>query len=90
MAEAAHILKKKQSILLLERYVGQNIRIIYENADELVGVLRGFDSNVNMVLTSAVQIREGAKRPIGTMLVRGTHVVSILSSDARPIANPYS
>lgn len=90
MADAAHILKKKQSILSLEKYIGQNVRIVCENGDDIIGLLRGFDSNVNVVLTAAVQIRQQAKRSIGTMIVRGTNIVSILSSDAREIANPYA
>lgn len=98
-AQAAHILKKKDSILGLEKYVGQRVVLSLDGADAVggstvEGTLRGFDSNVNLVVSGAIQsFGVGAhrvQRQVGTTLVRGASVVSVMSSDAKVIENPYA
>lgn len=44
---------------------------------ELQGTLAGFDEHMNVVLKEAVDASGGGARPLGTVVVRGNHVVSV-------------
>ncbi|KAG5501763.1 hypothetical protein JKF63_04031 [Porcisia hertigi] len=89
-AQAAHILRKKEGILSLEKYLDRKI-VISQHGREVHGVLKGFDNNVNLVLADAeLWHRNKHLRTIGACVVRGGPVNLILSGDATPIANPFA
>lgn len=92
-AEAAHILKKKSSILALEKYLDKRITVVLEDETECRAILKGFDNNMGLVLADAELWMPGAPQPhrkIGTTIIRGRAVAEILSSDAAMLAsNPF-
>ena len=95
----AHILNKKESIqYALEKQLGQRVVISLNGADSIggmavEGILRGYDSNVNLVISGAVQTfgvgDRRVQRQVGTTMIRGASVVSVMSPDAKTISNPY-
>ncbi|CAG9576226.1 putative Lsm7p protein [Leishmania major strain Friedlin] len=88
-AEAAHILKKKEGILSLEKYLDRKI-VVSQKGHEVHGVLKGFDNNVNLVLADAeLWHRDTHVRKIGACVVRGGPVNLILSGDTTMIPNPF-
>ncbi|GET89356.1 Lsm7p protein, putative [Leishmania tarentolae] len=88
-AEAAHVLKKKEGILSLEKYLDRKI-VVSQKAHEVHGVLKGFDNNVNLVLADAqLWHRNTHIRTIGACVVRGGPVNVILSGDTTVISNPF-
>lgn len=89
-AEAAHILKKKESILSLEKYLDRKI-IVSQNCCEVHGVLKGFDNNVNLVLADAeLWQKDTLVRILGASVVRGGPTTLVLSGDMAQIANPFN
>ncbi|AIN99117.1 Lsm7p protein, putative [Leishmania panamensis] len=89
-AELAHILKKKEGILSLEKYLDRKV-VVSQKGQEVHGVLKGFDNNVNLVLADA-ELWHGDThiRTIGACVVRGGPVSIILSGDTTSIANPFA
>ena len=79
-ARQAHILRKKQSILALEKHLDKKIIVECIGERELVGVLKGFDSNMNIVLGESTETFGATKatRKLGAAIVRGGFVVSVL------------
>lgn len=89
-AEAAHILKKKESILSLEKYLDRKV-IVSQNCYEIHGVLKGFDNNVNLVLADAeLWQKDTLIRTLGASVVRGGPTALVLSGDMGMIANPFA
>ncbi|KAG5499441.1 hypothetical protein JIQ42_04913 [Leishmania sp. Namibia] len=89
-AEAAHILKKKEGILSLEKYLDRKV-VVSQKGHEVHGVLKGFDNNVNLVLADAELWHRNTRiRTIGACVVRGGPVNLVLSGDVAVIANPFS
>nr|CCC90708.1 putative U6 snRNA-associated Sm-like protein LSm7p [Trypanosoma congolense IL3000] len=89
-AEAAHILKKKESILSLEAHLDRRVVVSLEDR-EVHGVLKGFDNNINLVLANAeIWRRETRVRRIGACVVRGGLLVSVSSGDTTILKqNPF-
>jgi U6 snRNA-associated Sm-like protein LSm7 len=89
-AEAAHILKKKESILSLEKYLDRKV-VISQRCHEIHGVLKGFDNNVNLVLADAeLWQKDMLVRTLGASVVRGGPTTLVLSGDMAVIANPFA
>lgn len=89
-AEAAHILKKKESILSLEKYLDRKV-IVSQNCHEIHGVLKGFDNNVNLVLADAeLWQKDTLVRSLGASVVRGGPTTLVLSGDMALVANPFA
>lgn len=92
-AEAAHILKKKSSLLSLEKYLDKRVTVVLEDETEVHAILKGFDNNMGLVLADAELWLPGSEKPhrkIGTTLVRGRSVAEVLSSDCALLAvNPF-
>lgn len=89
-AEAAHILKRKESILSLEKYLDRKV-VVVQRGHEVHGVLKGFDNNVNLVLADAeLWHRSTHIRTFGACVVRGGPVRLVLSGDTTLIANPFA
>ncbi|CCW66109.1 unnamed protein product [Phytomonas sp. Hart1] len=81
-AEAAHILKKKEAILSLEKFLDRKIVAILDEQEEVHGILKGFDNNINLVLADAeLWAKSCIVRKIGACVMRGGHIASISSGD---------
>jgi small nuclear ribonucleoprotein len=62
---------------LLEKSVGSAVVVELAGDRRLEGTLAAFDEHLNLVLGQATEVAAGAGRPVGTVVVRGNHVVSI-------------
>ncbi|CCW63024.1 unnamed protein product [Phytomonas sp. EM1] len=81
-AEAAHILKKKEGILSLEKFLDRKVVAILDEKEEVHGILKGFDNNINLVLADAeLWGKNRIMRKIGACVMRGGHIASISSGD---------
>lgn len=80
-AEVAHILKKKEGILSLEKFLDRKICVCV-GSREIRGTLKGFDNNVNIVLADAKQWdQDTVVRSIGACVVRGGDITCVSSGD---------
>ena len=91
-AEAAGIHKKKAAIASLEKLLDRDV--IVEMAGgahhEVKGRLKGFDSNMNVVLADAGQRSiGGAVRRLGALIVHGKNVVCVMPATLEAIENPF-
>ena len=91
MALVANIHKKKGSLLALEKYLNKPVIIHCAEGREMLGTLKGFDSNVNVILANATEKYPGfPDRQVGTAIVRGSAVIDIVPKDGTmEIANPF-
>lgn len=76
-AKEAHILKKKEAILSLEKYLDLPVCVAFKDHRVIQGTLKGFDSNINMVLGDAVEKNRGLERRLGAAIVRGASVATV-------------
>ncbi|QSL64145.1 hypothetical protein MERGE_000300 [Pneumocystis wakefieldiae] len=62
----------------LKKYMDKKLYVTINGQRNLIGVLRGYDVFLNIVLDEVVEeLCGGEKRPIGTVVVRGNSVVMI-------------
>ena len=61
----------------LEKALGQRVLLVLKDQRVLEGTLSGFDEHMNLVLSDAEERAGEAKRQVGTVVLRGNHVVSI-------------
>ena len=90
---------KKENILDLSKYLDAGVRVKFQGGREVVGILKGFDQLVNLVLDEAVEsLRDpndmfkitDNRRTLGKIVCRGTQVALISPTDgAEEIANPF-
>ena len=91
-AEAGNILKKKASVLMLEKHLDRNVFVILRDEKELRGILKGFDNNVNLTIANGeLWSKEGRRlRSLGPVIVRGGNVVTVMSGDTTALTtNPF-
>ena len=92
-ARAAHILKKKESILSLEKHLDKQVHVLCVYDWALQGVLKGFDSNMNLVLCDATEFPHGRherSRQLGAAIVRGPIVCAVSPSEGcTEVDNPF-
>ncbi|KAK9476534.1 hypothetical protein V1514DRAFT_336487 [Lipomyces japonicus] len=62
----------------LKKYMDKRLFIQLNGSRKVIGVLRGYDVFLNLVLDDAVEERAGGERVrIGTIVVRGNSVVML-------------
>jgi small nuclear ribonucleoprotein len=62
---------------LLEKNIDREVAIQLKDGRTISGKLTGYDEYMNMVLDSAEEEKNGDKRRLGTLILRGNNVVSI-------------
>ncbi|GKZ00088.1 hypothetical protein MPSEU_000962200 [Mayamaea pseudoterrestris] len=96
-AKASSTLPKKESILELSKLQDQLVRVKCIGGRELLGILRGYDELVNLVLDECDEfLRDEShqvtdqKRRLGLVVIRGTQVSVVAPNDGvEEIANPF-
>ncbi|GAA5858586.1 hypothetical protein JCM8547_001376 [Rhodosporidiobolus lusitaniae] len=92
---------KREAILDLSKYVDQQIRVKFTGGREVLGVLKGYDQLLNLVMDNLQEVLKnpdtGAPlvpqqtRTLGLAVLRGTSLVVISPVDgSEEIANPFS
>lgn len=89
-AQAAHIFKKKDGILALEKYLSKKVSVLLEDETECFGSLQGFDNNMN-ILVSDAELRFNGKtfRKIGVTVIRGSSVCAVTANGVLLTENPF-
>lgn len=87
------IYAKKKSLWELEPLLGRSVLLKCTDDRRYCGTLRGFDSNMNMVLVNAIESfgsEEVQSRSIPAVMIRGGFIMAVMSdSGRREVANPY-
>ncbi|SHO76248.1 Similar to S.cerevisiae protein LSM7 (Lsm (Like Sm) protein) [Malassezia sympodialis ATCC 42132] len=90
---------KKEAILNLAKYVDQQIRVKFSGGREVVGVLKGYDQLMNLVMDDVEELLHnpadgettGQRRSLGLAVLRGTNLTLISPMDGfEMIENPFS
>jgi len=87
---------KKENILDLNRFIDKEMRVKFSGGREVVGVLKGFDQLMNVVLDDVKEIMrddEGNEttRSLGLVVARSTLLVLISPVDgSEEIENPFT
>jgi small nuclear ribonucleoprotein len=62
----------------LDKAMNRKVQLLLKDRRVLVGNLRGYDEHMNLVLDDTEETdTEGNRRRIGTVVLRGSNVVSI-------------
>ncbi|KAL2823417.1 hypothetical protein BDW59DRAFT_148861 [Aspergillus cavernicola] len=86
---------KKENILDLNKYMDKEVRVKFNGAREVSGILKGYDQLMNLVLDDvkeSMRDDEGNEntRSLGLIVARGTLIVLISPADgSEQIANPF-
>lgn len=62
---------------VLETSVNQKVSILLKNGRILDGKLLGYDEHMNLVLDEVKEVKEGTKSQLGTIILRGSNIVSL-------------
>ncbi|MEM0042496.1 MAG: LSM domain-containing protein [Thermofilaceae archaeon] len=62
---------------LLRSSVNKQVLVKLKGGRELRGVLKSFDSHLNLLLEEAEEVKEGRTRKLGHVVVRGDNVILI-------------
>ncbi|TKR69491.1 hypothetical protein L596_021643 [Steinernema carpocapsae] len=91
--------KKKESIIDLSRFIDKTIRVKFQGGREASGVLKGYDTLLNLVLDRTVEYLRDSSDPsqigqetrsLGLIVARGTSITVISPNDGvEMIENPF-
>ncbi|KAL8773334.1 MAG: hypothetical protein Q9209_001728 [Squamulea sp. 1 TL-2023] len=87
---------KKENILDLTKYMDKEITVKFNGGREVIGILKGYDQLMNLVLDDVKEtLRDDAgnetTRPLGLIVARGTLLVLISPLDgSEQIENPFT
>lgn len=84
---------KREAILDLSKYVNEKIRVKFTGGREVIGVLKGFDQLLNLVLDDVEEdltVPNPRKRSLGLVVLRGPTITLLSPVDGfEEIANPF-
>ncbi|KAG5519801.1 hypothetical protein PMAC_000074 [Pneumocystis sp. 'macacae'] len=88
---------KKEAILDLGKYKDQKVRVKFSGGREIIGILKGYDLLMNLVLDEVIEnLRDedgnitDQKRQLGLVVIRGTTLVLFSPVDgSEEIKNPF-
>jgi small nuclear ribonucleoprotein len=65
---------------MLEESLNKKVALLLKDNRVLEGMLTGYDEYMNMVLSDAQENAEQITRKLGTVVIRGSNVVRIVSA----------
>ena len=65
---------------MLEESLNKKVALLLKDNRVLEGMLTGYDEYMNMVLSDAQENAEQMTRKLGTVVIRGSNVVRIVSA----------
>ena len=90
---------RKETVLDLAKFVDSQVHVKLAGRREMMGVLKGYDQLLNLVLDEGVEyLRDpedptkvtDATRPLGLVVLRGTAVMLVAPESGKTeIANPF-
>ncbi|QSL65249.1 hypothetical protein MERGE_002558 [Pneumocystis wakefieldiae] len=88
---------KKEAILDLGRYQDQKVKVKFMGGREIVGILKGYDPLMNLVLDEVIENLKDEdgnitdqKRQLGLVVIRGTTLVLFSPVEgSEEIKNPF-
>ncbi|EAU87644.2 hypothetical protein CC1G_09105 [Coprinopsis cinerea okayama7 len=85
---------KREAILDLSKYVNEKIRVKFTGGREVIGVLKGYDQLLNLVLDEVEEEVSASnpykKRSLGLVVLRGPTITLLSPVDGfEEIANPF-
>ncbi len=66
---------------VLEKHLEQRMRLILKDGRQLEGDFVGYDQYMNVVLEETEESSDDATRRLGTVVLRGNNVVSMVLAD---------
>merc|ERR1719231_1243961 len=91
--------QQKQSVLDMSKYMDKEVRVKFMGGREVVGVLKGYDALLNLVLDETKEYLKDPDDPyrlldetrsLGLTVSRGTSVMLVCPTDGfEEIANPF-
>lgn len=63
---------------VLERNISKTVMLTLKDGRTLEGKLTGFDEYMNMILEDTEETREDQVRRVGTVVLRGNNIVTIV------------
>jgi U6 snRNA-associated Sm-like protein LSm7 len=91
--------KKKATVLDMTKYMDQTVRVKFMGGREVVGILKGADALLNLVLDETKEFLKDPDDPyklldetrdLGLTVCRGTSVMLVCPSDGfEEISNPF-
>jgi len=84
---------KREAILDLSKYSNQQIRVKFTGGREVIGVLKGYDQLLNLVLDDVEETSQEPEphtRKLGLVVLRGPTITIISPTDgSAEIENPF-
>ena len=71
----------QSAIRLLHTQLGIRVKVLLTEGGYIIGILRGFDLHMNVVLEDAELITESLKIKIGNLVLRGAAIIAITTLD---------
>lgn len=65
----------------LNEFGGKKVSVELKNATKMVGVLKAFDYNLNVLLEDSEEQTADGKTKLGTVLVRGNNINNIFLAE---------
>ncbi|MGQ4832801.1 MAG: LSM domain-containing protein [Candidatus Asgardarchaeia archaeon] len=66
---------------LLSTQLGIRVRVLLTEGGYIIGILRGFDLHMNVVLEDAELVTDEMKIKIGNLVLRGAAIIAITTLD---------
>ena len=81
----------RESIIDLQPYFQQRVRVKIAGGRIVTGLLKSYDMVPNLILDEAVEVRDNGNRDLGVVIVRGQHIQLVTGEDGvQDIENPFS